>query len=135
MTHRQIEVNDMMLQGYVHQLVEPLGRQFHPDFRPRLIPKQMLELGVFGGKYMTDCAAEYLAEWFENAKLCSRLRDPHLNYFGVNASQPLSIWRTKGGSTTKIREAGSSGTAATFLADAVPTTNARSAAGAPFSGT
>ena len=96
MRHRQIEVNDMMQQGYVYQLVEPVGRHFHPDFRPQLTPKQMLELGVFGGKYMTDCPAEYPAEWFENAKLCSRLHDPHLNCFGVNASQPLSIWRAKG---------------------------------------
>ncbi|HKE39834.1 MAG TPA: hypothetical protein VKG21_08360 [Casimicrobiaceae bacterium] len=96
MRHRKIEVNDTMQQGYVYQLVEPIGRHFHPDFRPQLTPKQMLELGVFGGKYMTDCTAEYPAEWFENAKLCSRLHDPRLNYFGVNASQPLSVWRAKG---------------------------------------
>lgn len=92
----RIAVNDRMQKGYVYFLTEPVGQNFHPDFRPELTPKQMLELGVFGGKYMTDCTAEYPAEWFENAKLCSERHDPALNCFGVNASQPLSVWRAKG---------------------------------------
>lgn len=93
---RRIEVNDLMQRGYVYVLTEPTGQNFHPEFRPELTPKQMLELGVFGGKYMTDCTAEYPADWFENAKLCPERHDPKLNYFGVNASQPLSVWREKG---------------------------------------
>jgi hypothetical protein len=93
---RQIEVNDLMQRGYVYVLTEPMGENFHPDFLPQLTPKQMLELGVFGGRYMTDCAAEYPADWFENARLCPRRHDPELNYFGVNASQPLSVWRANG---------------------------------------
>ncbi len=91
-----IKVNDLMQQGYVYVLTEPMGQKFHLDFQPELTPKQMLELGVFGGKYMTDCAAEYPADWFANAKLCSERHDPALNFFGVNASQPLVIWRAKG---------------------------------------
>jgi len=51
---------------------------------------------VFGGKYMTDCAAEYPADWFDGAKLCPERHDPDLNYFGINASQPLGEWRRKG---------------------------------------
>ncbi len=51
---------------------EPMGRNFHPDFRPQLTPREMLLLGVFGGKYMTDCADEFPAEWFERAKLDPR---------------------------------------------------------------
>ena len=54
MKHRRIIVNDLMQRGYVYLLTEPPGRNFHPLFRPDLTPKQMLELGVFGGKYMTD---------------------------------------------------------------------------------
>ncbi len=51
----RVVVNDLMQQGYVYFLTEPIGQTFHADFRPELTPKEMLELGVFGGKYMTDC--------------------------------------------------------------------------------
>jgi hypothetical protein len=96
MRHLRIEVNDLMQRGYVYHLTEPTGRNFHPKFRPELTPKQMLELGVFGGKYMTDCTAEFPEDWFENAKLCHERHDPRMNFFGVNASQPLLVWREKG---------------------------------------
>ena len=56
----------------------------------------MLELGVFGGKYMTDCTGEFPASWFRRARLNSQTHDPDINYFGVNASQPLSYWEAKG---------------------------------------
>ena len=92
----RIEVNDLMQQGFVYVLSEPVGSNFHPDFRPELTPKEMLELGVFGGKYMTDCAAEFPADWLTGAKLCRERHDAALNCFGVNASQPLEVWRTKG---------------------------------------
>ena len=85
-----------MQQNYAYLLTEPVNGNFHPDFRPELTPKQMLELGVFGGKYMTDCTAEYPAEWFKNARLSPDRHDPDLNFFRVNASQPLSVWRVKG---------------------------------------
>ena len=96
MRRRWVEVDDLMQQSYVYRLTEPPGRNFHPDYRPELTPRQMLAIGVFGGKYMTDCAAEYPADWFEGARLCPERHDPTLNCFGVNASQPLSVWRAKG---------------------------------------
>ena len=52
---RSVKVNDLMQRGYVYYLTEPTGKSFHPDFKPELTPKEMLELGVFGGKYLTDC--------------------------------------------------------------------------------
>ena len=92
----RVEVNDSMQRGYVYLRTKPAGRAFRPEFKPELTPKQMLELGVFGGKYMTDCAKEFPASWFAKAKLCPERHDPALNFFGVNASQPLSVWREKG---------------------------------------
>ena len=92
---KKITVNDLMQKGYVYYLTEPIGRNFHPEFKPELTPKQMLAMGVFGGKYMTDCKKEFPASWFARAKLCHEKHDPELNFFGVNASQPLSVWREK----------------------------------------
>ena len=91
-----VTVNDSMQKDYSYSLTEEVGKNFHPDFKPELTPKEMLELGVFGGKYMTDCINEFPAEWFRNAKLCPERHDPALNFFGVNASQPLSEWQRKG---------------------------------------
>ena len=91
-----IVVNDLMQTDYSYQLVEPIGENFHREFIPDLTPKEMLSLGVFGGKYMTDCVNEFPLDWFENARLCKEKHDPSLNYFGVNASQSLSIWNRKG---------------------------------------
>ncbi|WP_412535236.1 hypothetical protein [Mesorhizobium sp. BAC0120] len=85
-----------MQQGYSYALVVPAGSNFHADFRPDLTPAEMLALGVFGGKYMTDCRDEFPKSWFANARLSPRRKDPSLNYFGVDASQSLSVWRAKG---------------------------------------
>lgn len=93
---KEILVNDKMQQDYVYLLSEPLGKNFDPEFKPELTPKEMLELGVFGGKYMTDCQAEFPVEWYNNAKLCAEKQDPNLNFFGTNASQPLGVWKSKG---------------------------------------
>lgn len=92
----RVVVNDLMQQNYVYLLTEPIGQNFHPDFRPNLSPKEMLELGVFGGKYMTDCTDEFPSDWFVHARLSPERHDPGLNYFGVSASQPLSYWQEKG---------------------------------------
>ncbi|MDD3030091.1 MAG: hypothetical protein PHS57_07420 [Alphaproteobacteria bacterium] len=96
MGKQAIVVHDKMQQGYRYVLEEPSGRNFAPDFKPQLTPKEMLKLGVFGGKYMTDTRNEFPDSWFVQAKLSPERYDPSLNYFGVRASQPLSVWRTKG---------------------------------------
>jgi hypothetical protein len=93
---RIVVVNDTIQQGYRYELIEPCGRNFHPEFRPELTPKEMLALGVFAGKYMTDTRGEFPADWFDKARLATGRRDPKLNFFGVDASQPLSVWRQKG---------------------------------------
>jgi hypothetical protein len=92
----KVVVNDLMQKGYVYYLSESMGRSFDPRFHPDLTPKQMLKLGVFGGRYMTDCVNEFPSDWFEQARLCHERHDPKLNYFNVNASQPLAVWRKKG---------------------------------------
>ena len=85
-----------MQQGYVYFITEPAGENFRADFRPELSPREMLALGVFGGKYLTDCRAEFPRDWFSEAKLSPEGRDPTLNFFGVDASQTLAEWRKRG---------------------------------------
>jgi hypothetical protein len=91
-----VPVNDHMQRGFRYQLTARAGRNFHPEFQPELSPRDMLRLGVFAGKYMTDCQREFPYSWFVGAKLAKGKRDPSLNCFGVDASQPLALWRKKG---------------------------------------
>lgn len=99
MRGKLVRVNDRMQRGYTYRLEEPVGRHFDPRFKPDLTPKQMLALGVFGGVYMRDCAREFPKEWFAKAKfqkMDTYEQDAKLNFFGVQASQPLSVWKQKG---------------------------------------
>ncbi len=89
-------VNDKMQKKYKYELVAPIGKKFDPEFKPALTPKQMLALGVFGGVYMRDCTNEFPKDWFTKAKFAKDKRDAKINLFGINASQPLSVWREKG---------------------------------------
>ncbi len=96
-TPKKVVVNDKMQKGYTYLLTEQEGKNFDPEFRPQLTPKEMLALGVFCGKYMRDCTKEFPKSWFTRAKFASgEHRDCALNLCGVNASQPLSEWKRKG---------------------------------------
>ena len=98
MRTRWVTVNDRMQRGYRYARTARVGRDFAAEFTPDLTPPEMLRLGVFGGRYMTDGRGEFPKSWFTHAKLAKgrRGRDVALNYFGVDASQPLSEWRKKG---------------------------------------
>ena len=93
---KKIIVNDLMQKNYVYYLSEPVGKNFDAEFKPELTPEQMLKLGVFGGKYMTDCKKEFPKSWYKGVKLSPEFHNPELNFFKVNASQPLSVWVKNG---------------------------------------
>lgn len=92
---KTVTVQDVMQGEYSYILTEPEGKNFHSDFHPELTPKQMLEMGVFGGKYLTDGRKEFPVDWFTNAKFSPKKADPTLNFFGITASKPLSYWKMK----------------------------------------
>lgn len=89
-----IHVDDLMQSAYQYKIVAPSGQDFNPGFSPYFTPKEMLEHGVFEGKYMNDCQHEFPEEWFEHAKM-SENADPSLNYFGVKSRQSLQVWQKK----------------------------------------
>lgn len=92
----QVIVNDRMQRGYCYERTAPPGADYATGFAPELTPAEMLELGVFGGCYLTDCRDEFPADWFANARLSAGRPIREINHFGVLASQPLSEWRRKG---------------------------------------
>ncbi|MBP6886307.1 MAG: hypothetical protein KBC02_03655 [Candidatus Pacebacteria bacterium] len=96
---KHVIVHDRMQKGYRYELVAREGRDFDERFTPDLTPQEMLRLGVFGGRYLRDCRDEFPARWFTRAKLLPDGvpgHDPHLNFFGVDASQSLAEWKRKG---------------------------------------
>ncbi len=94
---KRVIVTDKMQKKYSYFLTQPTGKNFDKNFKPELTPKEMLELGVFGGLYMRDCEKEFPKSWFSKAKLStSKKHEADKNYFKVNASQSLKIWRHKG---------------------------------------
>ncbi|MDP7152094.1 MAG: hypothetical protein QGI08_12200 [Paracoccaceae bacterium] len=90
-----VTVSDRYQSNYTYELTAREGRDFAGDFTPAYTPKDMLEMGVFEGKYYTDGAAELPSDWFAGAKL-SATADPALNFFGVKSRQSLSEWKAKG---------------------------------------
>lgn len=92
---KEIHVTDSFQSSYSYTLTAPIGEGFAQDFTPHFTPHKMLELGVFEGKYLNDCKAEFPAEWFENAKTAVS-PSPELNYFGIKSRQPLEVWKQKG---------------------------------------
>lgn len=97
----KVVVNNLMQSGYVYYRTMPVGDFSDcPEFTPDLTPKRMLEMGVFGGKYLNDVVGtgEYPEDWFTNAKLVrvDGKRDNSLNYFGTEASVPLADWQAAG---------------------------------------
>ncbi|GLQ35779.1 hypothetical protein GCM10007939_20620 [Amylibacter marinus] len=92
---REIVVRDKMQSDYSYGLDAEMGQDFAAGFKPHFTPAEMLAHGVFEGKYINDCRAEFPSEWYAGARL-SDTPDEELNYFGIKSRQPLSIWRQKG---------------------------------------
>jgi hypothetical protein len=98
---QKISYSDSFQKNYRYTLTEPVGKNFHPLFRPTLTPAQMLKLGVFGGAYFIGVKnlipKDIPAAWFKGIKI-SPDHEKHgdLNFFGIEASQPLSVWQKKG---------------------------------------
>ena len=98
---KTITCRNKMDDGYVYTLTAPYGKVRIPDyFTPEFTPQEMLDLGVFEGKYLNDCQDEFPAEWFLSAKKNKTLSparpDIRCNYFKIKSRQSLKVWEEKG---------------------------------------
>ena len=74
----------------------PKEKDIYKLFKPQLTPKEMLELGVFGGSYFKDKEMkEFPKSWFTKAKL-SKSFDVELNRFKIKSGLPREVWFKKG---------------------------------------
>ena len=90
-----VVVNDKMQRSYEYVISSLAGTGFKDGFEPYHTPQEMLEMGVFEGKYCNDCRPELPDDWLVDAKI-SLTPDPSLNYFGIKSRQPLSTWKENG---------------------------------------
>jgi hypothetical protein len=70
---------------------------WHPDFAPSYTPKEMLEKGVFEGKYINSIQG--LPKTLYTLPKVVKPNEPpdvSLNYYGVKSRQPLSVWKQNG---------------------------------------
>jgi len=88
----KILVYNKMQKNYEYELTEPIGKNFHPEFKPQYTPAQMLELGVFGGKYCNDQILEFPKSWWKDAKLSPEKNDSGLNRFKDHSRSSLAEW-------------------------------------------
>ena len=94
---KKVVVNNLLQKKYMYVCSEPVGKNFHSEFKPQLTPKEMLELGVFGGAYLEMKEKEFPKLWFLKAKLSDNGEpQAELNYFKINASQSRAVWQAKG---------------------------------------
>ena len=93
---KTIHVNNHRQANYSYRLSEPMGKNFDEEFTPDLTPKEMLNLGIFGGNYFNGDTDEFPQEWFADAKLSPSETKAELNFYEINASQSLAEWQKKG---------------------------------------
>lgn len=72
-------------------------------FGPSYTPKEMLELGIFEGKYINAIkgSPKLPDDWFDLPKVLGKddEPDPSINFYGVKSRQSLSEWQKKGWTT------------------------------------
>ena len=74
---------------------EVVNKDFYKIFKPQLTPKQMFELGVFGGSYFGLNIKEYPKSWFKRAKISKKF-NVDLNRFKVKSGLSKKEWMEKG---------------------------------------
>jgi hypothetical protein len=85
---------------YAHDMVIIMAKKkvtWHPEFGPAYTPEEMLEQGVFEGKYINNIR-DIPASWKKLPKVVGPSEEPNveLNKFKIKSRQGLSEWKKKG---------------------------------------
>ena len=80
---KKIIASNRFQKNYIYYLTQSIGSHFHPNFKPEMTPKQMLEIGIFDGMYtsVTHDRGEFPKSWYTKAKIAGAKPDPQLNFF------------------------------------------------------
>ena len=75
-------------------------KNWDPKFAPSYSPKEMLELGVFEGKYI-NAVKGLPGSWYQLPKVVKPEEEPDvsLNKYKIKSRQPLSVWKNNGWTT------------------------------------
>mmetsp|Transcript_44263 Transcript_44263/g.112013 ORF Transcript_44263/g.112013 Transcript_44263/m.112013 type:complete len:268 (+) Transcript_44263:306-1109(+) len=98
----EVEVFDKMQKGYTYvRECKPGDRSsFAKGFEPAYSPQEMIEMGIFEGKYINDKVFEFPREWFEAGLKAGTLSVARpmerVNFFKIKSRQPLGTWRQNG---------------------------------------
>lgn len=92
-----------------HALGDPIIFADFPEFTPNVTPREMFELGVFGGTYWRPIYSSVVKTHLKDQHmeftdistlppkvLSSPKCDVKLNYYGVKAGSSLEEWESKG---------------------------------------
>ncbi len=95
-----VAYNKMDRGEYSYKLDKSIGEIDNPDFDPVFSPAELLQFGVFEGKYINDCVLEFPREWFlpaiESGTVSPERPDINCNYFGIKSRMSLGDWRRQG---------------------------------------
>ena len=74
------------------------GSLWDTRFYPAYTPKEMLDMGVFGGTYLNSVRDQLPFEWFtgDNVLPKGNRPDVSMNFFKVSSGMSLSEWQKKG---------------------------------------
>lgn len=91
-----VAVNNKMQTDYYYKLSHKQG-DMPANFAPIFTPGDMLRLGVFEGKYLCDCVAEYPAHMMYGARFSPAKPDPvRMNAFKAKSRNPMWLWQERG---------------------------------------
>ena len=93
---RTVTVNDKMQKRYRYALTAPVGRGFDPEFKPELTPARDAPARRVLRQVHDRLPQGIPGKLVQARQARQEDRDCSLNFFGVDASQPLSVWRHKG---------------------------------------